>query len=389
MDEFTIFLAVGLLFIVLVFALLGPWGPFSEITVINASGQATTTTTTLPTQVPTQESRILIGPQSVEVWRTIDLDKINVSYGSYEHTVGVESKRLYNGALFGSNKLEIHAPVDLNNFVGAYIEFTVEDTNKYAPLLVKINDLPINKTRFSLGTYKIVLDNKLIDENNTIEFIPLSSTWKIWAPTVYDLRDIKFVYLTHYSQPSTVKFTVYQSEYENLVNKDGRLILDLDEHKGKLNIELNGHLIFSNETRTYQIIQFDQSYLQPGENQIRFYSEENSNIQGNARMLIYYYTTKENKFEHVFSISEGDYASLDVKKGKISFNVTDIVNDGGMAVLIEDSSGVEHTLGYQAVNPGVYTFYFNSTYCTEGYNKVIIRSVDNAAFWISDFKVEI
>ena len=236
MDEFVAFLIIGLVTIIVLFALFGPFGPYSEVTVINASKPIATTTTTIPLQ-PQEEGKILIGPQSVEVWRSIDLGKINVSYGSDERTVGIEQKRLYNGVLFGSDKLELNIPVDLTNFVGAYIEFTVEKTNKYAPLLIKFNGYTLNESKFSEGTYKFILNSSWVKENNKIEFIPLSSSWKIWAPTVYDLKDVKFVYQTTYSHPTTAKFTVYDNEYDNLANRDGRIILDLDEHKGVLNID--------------------------------------------------------------------------------------------------------------------------------------------------------
>ncbi len=386
MDEFIAFLIIGLVFIAVAFFALGPFSPYSETFVVNkTSGQ---TTTTLPsTEIPKTEGKFLIGPESIEVWRSIDLGKINVSYGNQENKITVERKKLFNGLLFGSNKLEIKAPVDTKNFVGAKLSFYVEKTNQYAPLMIKFNHHLLNKSIFSEGFYEFIINSSWVTEDNWIDFIPLSSSWKIWAPSVYELKDITFSFQTLYSLPTIKKFIVYDREYKNLANRYGKIILDLNEHKGVLKIDINGINVFSNSTKTYNQIYFDQSYLDSGENEIDFYSEENSKFSGNARILIYYYTTRENKLERTFSLSEDDYEKLKTTKGKIEFNITDIINPGGLSVTIEDSNGLVHNLGYRTVENGMYYFYFNQSDCRPGYNKVILRSVDNSTFWVNGFKI--
>ncbi len=388
MDEFTMFLVIGLIFIVLAFVFLGPWSHF-EITTINTSQENhTETTTTLPIITVNKEGK-LVGPQKVDVWRSFDLGKINVSYGSYEHVTGIEQKKIYNGVLFGSSKIEMNVDIDKENLLGGYVQFKVDDTNGYGPLIIKFNDLVLNKSRFAPGVYKIMIDKGMIEKSNKLEIEAGSSSWKIWAPTVYDLSGVKFVYLTHYSVPNTIKFTLYPDEYHNLEGKTGRLVLDLSEHKGTLNIDLNGKNIFRNETKTYQVISFNESMLLPGENEIQLYSEGNSLIQGDVRLIIYYTTERENQFEKTFFVSSDDFEKLNTTHGTIEFNVTSVINDGGMAVEIEDSDGNLHTVGYELTTPGMHVLYFNSTQCTEEYNKLLIKSVDSGTFWINDVSINI
>ena len=382
MDEFFGWLIVGLCIIAVALFFFGQPLQFPT-----DRGNATTTTTTIPA-IPEQHV-FFVGPQDITIWRSVEVGELNVSYASNEVKESVAEKHLFNGLMFGSNKLEISSNVDTKNLVGCYISFDVEKTNNYGTLCIKLNGNVINVSRFSTGRHKMLVNNSLVKRSNKIEFIPASSSWKIWAPTVYDLKDVEFVCQGLHSKSSKFSFTIYENEFNNLAGNEGRLVLDLTEHKGELRINLNGHEIFHGPTKAYDTIHFDQRYLKMGDNTIEFVSEVDSLFQGDARLIFYYNTTRENVAEKAFSLSNDEYDDLENEPASVTFNITNILTDGGFSLTIQDAEGVVHQLVYDAIREGNLTYSFNNTHCTPGYNIIRIKSVDDGAFYLKDFEVKI
>jgi len=379
MDEFVVFLVAGLMIIAVLFVLFG------QQPAIISPIKNVTTTTTIP-RIP-EVTLNLVGPKSVQVWRSVDLGEINVSYGSKETKNEITDKYLFNGLLFGSNRLDINFTVDTKNLVGAYLRFDVTKANNYGSLIVKVNDEIIKQGGFSVGEYQFLINKSIIKQDNKIEIIPTSSAWKIWAPTVYELSNIEFGYQSLSSKADKIYFNIYEDEFNNLAEIDGRIVLDLTEHKGKLNAVLNGNEIFFNETRSYQTIYFDQDILRLGSNSIEFVAETEGLFQGNVNLIFYYTTIQENYVEKVFSINQSEYKELNKNPGMIKFNITDILEQGGLSLTIQDATQKLYQIGYDTVRKGNYTYKFNTTQCSVGYNTLRIKSVDNSVFYIRDLEI--
>jgi|GEM_PF-2193510 len=389
MDQFTLLLITGLLIIALSFVFLGGLESYFEL----KENVTTTTTTTLAPSpvvpVTPGEGWILVGPENVEVWRVAKFGKINISYQAEEAKIEAGDKHLFNGLLFGSNRLEISASVDTENLIGAALKFDVEKTNRYGKLIIKVNGVVINESFFDVGSYTLLINRSLITPTTKIEIIPTSSTWKLWAPTVYDLKHVEFVVQSMHSKSKKFSFIIYDTESKNLHEKRGKITLDFENRRGTLRIVLNGHEIFNNVTqRSFTSIPFDQRYLKIGENVIEFSAGEDSAFYGDANLIFYYDTVRENRVEFPFYVNESVYERLNATDGIIRFNVTQVLADGGLSVSIKDSFGKEHTLGYAAVREGAYQFAFNSTHCSVGKNVLLINSVDDAVFYVNEIEVE-
>lgn len=395
MDEFYMFLIIGLLTIAAMLVLLVgdlavDFGTGSGIDYGgNRHTYRTTTTYRTDTTIIPAENEMLVGPQNVETWRSIKLGEINTSYLSAEKSTKVDYSYIYNGLLFGKTALAMGAEVDIGNFVGSFLRFTVDKYNGYGNLLIKFNDVTVANRKFEPGAHTIIIDKSLVNYTNRVEFIPSSSTWKLWAPNVYGIKDAEFVYQSHFAKSTSVSFNVYQEEASSLKNKMGRMVLDLDEHKGSLKVMLNGNEIFSGSVSGYQGFYFSEAGLRLGSNTVDFISEDNGDFLGTATMLIYYDTSVENEAEYDFVLNRTRYDTLDTSRGIISFNLTRVIRTGGYSMSIIDGYGDERMLAYDQAAERKISYYFNTSYCSVGKNTVRIRSIDGSVFYVKDLSVKI
>lgn len=391
MDEFYMFLIIGLLTIAAMLILLvGDFG--IDIGYYDTYGTTTTRTTTtyhtVTTSIPSN-AEMIVGVQNVETWRNIRLGKVNTTYSSNEIKTIAGDKYIVNGLLFGKTSIEMSAYTDKENFVGAYIRFDVERANNYGNLIIKFNGNVIENRKFVPGSYTININSSMIGESNSIELVPTSSSWRLWAPTVYSLKNVEFVYQTHYSKMTEIPFTIYQEEANSMIGKRGRITLDLGEHSGKLKILLNGNQVYYEGVSGYQSIYFDESNLKLGQNSIKFLAEDYGNFIGDASMLIYYDTLRDNDAVSDIIINQSNYNKLMNEWGIISFDVTRVTNPGGLSVSITDQNGRKSILAYDTLSAKNYYFFFNSSYLSLGKNTVTIGPVDNSVFYVKDFSINI
>lgn len=395
MDEFVVFLTVGLLMIAAM--LIAFTGGLGIMDIAGNSGNYGkyyydsrihyTTTSTIKTTEKGKE--FLVGPENVQTWRSIGPNKINASYLSGNSGYTVPDKYLFNGLLFGGNSLEISTDVDTSNVKGAYIKFDIDKTNGYGNLIIKINGNVITDKVLAIGTHTFIINGSMLSANNIIEAYPSSSFWRIWAPDVYYLKNFEFTIQSQYSKPSQIKFNVYGEEAGRLSYDKGRVLLDLQDHKGILKMNLNGNEIFSNQTSGYQAVYFDQKNLRYGENVLDLYAVENSAFEGTASIIFYYYTTRQNEFSIDFDVPQWRYNTLNSSYGSMRFNVTKIMSSGGISVSIENSKGVKTAQYYDTLKTKGYILLFNATQTSLGKNIVRIKPLDNSTFYVSNMSIEV
>ncbi len=396
MDEFFVFLTIGLLLIVAMVVI------FSGSIGLNIPGSSSygggyrgggyyygTTTTSTTILYIDNKTEYLIGTENVSLWRTIGPAKINASYLSGTSGYNVPEKYLFNGLLFGSNSLEISADMDIKDLVGAYVKFDIERANGYGGLVIKLNDQVISDKKLDVGTHTIFVNKSLIKESNSIEVYPTSSLWRMWAPDVYYIKNFEFSLQNQLSKPSHISFNVYQEEIDKLTIDRGRIMLDLQDHKGVLKIRLNGNDIFSDKTSGYQAVYFDQKNLKHGENSLDFYAQDNSTFEGAASLLFFYQTTRDNTITRDFEVTSDRYKYLNISYGAIRFNVTHVLTRGGIAVTVENKDGNRTAYFYDMLREQNYAMFFNATQVTVGANTVRIRPVDNATFYVSNISVQV
>ena len=255
-------------------------------------------------------------------------------------------------------------------------------TNSYAPLIVKVNDKLVEEKTYSLGDNEISVDESLINDTMMIQLFAVSSGWKIWAPTVYELNDINFVVKSYHQQPNEFKFSISEDEYNAF--KSGRIDLQLDENIGSLIAKLNNNILFSGITDDYNSIEFDQSSLRPEENTLSIEADVNSLFVGEANLIIFYEKMHENRLEQEFNLTEGEYNTLE--KGRISFDVVDVIESGGISVKITND-GEELFSEYLTAEERTYTLNFDKGDVKSGTNLLLIESIDDALFAIDDIEI--
>lgn len=331
---------------------------------------------------------LLVGKIERESWRVTRFDNINTSYYAGEVLKSLSDRRIYNGLLFGSNKVELEVSVDINETVGAYLSFFVNKTNSYGALIIKINDIVINNRKTPLGEHIFFLNTSILKEKNKIEIFAESSSWKIWAPTVYELRNIKFVSQELFAKESSYTFNIYDEEFKNLrKDKKGEIYLDLRERRGRLKISINSHEVFNDEVdRSTKTIYFDPSVLKEDKNEIEFTAIDGV-FEGFAELKFYFNTFDELKAERSFDISQYTYSKLHKNPGKIFFTIEELLAKGGISVIIKDSYGKENIIAYDIAKEGGYNYTFYSRHCSPGINKLIIRSIENSKFYVKDLEV--
>lgn len=325
----------------------------------------------------------LIGPEDIELHRTINVPDFDTTKLSYDKEYVVGDKVLQNGLLYGSDSLSYYFQVNKNNLQNAELRFQVDSTNQYGDLVIKLNGKTIVEDRLRSGLYEFQLNN--LSNENIIEFYSGSSGWKLWAPNSYSLKDIE-IHVSEYSQNREYfEFEVYEEEYQNITR--AKLLLYFDEIRGELTTKLNGYQIFDGKGKYAEEIQINSQYFVEGKNVMEFIPGNNSEYVGDGLLMIYYGVDQERKFQKTFDVSESKYDTF--THGYIEFDVDSIEQSGKMFVYIVDSDGQEHQIGRESVSTKGYTYMFEKSDIKPGENQVIIQSDGNSVFSVSDMTLDL
>jgi len=389
MNDFLLWLGIGIAMIVILFIFFGGAQIYLPSQPGYPRGYNQYPPEISPTTFPekSESGAVFVGAVTEEIWRNVEFRNISTVYKAVDVLKSLSDKRLYNGLLFGSNKLEINFDVDLDNTISTYLSFFVYDTNRYGSLIIKLNDYVINDKVLTTGNYIFSLNKTLLKDKNKIEMITRSSGWKIWAPSVYILKNIKITSQELYARKSEYKFNISDEEYNSLTKRQGRISLDLKEHSGKLSIRINDKEVFSGEMETaVKDIYFDQNVLKRWENKIEFIAED-GNFEGYGKLTFYYNKINYKTAEKEFFLSSYDYDNLHRSPGKIIFEVERVINPGGFAVLIENENKRVYQVAYGIIEEKKYEYNLYPHLCFAGYNKVIVKSVDNSSFYIKNLNI--
>lgn len=367
MDDFLVFLAAGMFVVVaMLFVFSGiqftdstsmPGGEFREF-------------------INTSDIIGVVGPVGVDTVKLIDIGMINISYIKDTRTIGLGPKDIYSGLLFGSSSTRYTLPeADSLDII-----FTVDRTNSYAPMQIKVNDEIVAEERFTEGEHKISVDKALLSPINTVEISVFSSSWRIWAPTMYRLSEIKFVVKSFSQKSSEFAFSL-EKEYNTF--KAGKIDMVLDENIGTFIAEMNGKAVHSDIVNDYQSISFDKTAL--GKNNILLLKAGlNSKFLGRAALKINYVAEKENILVFPFNVTESDYNRF--ATGLVEFKVVSVSRKGGINVRIEKDT-LPLMNEYDSVAEKTYTFTLKKANVRPGVNSLIIKSVDNAIFSVKGVQV--
>jgi hypothetical protein len=374
MDEFIMSLVGGLLILALLFAFFGgtQYTP-QDITLIGRQ----------PIVQNLTHNATVIGPSSEVVQRSFTTD-IDVSFKNETNVYRAESKRTFNGLLFGSAGIRFSIQ-DARGLETVTLRFNVTNTNNYAPLVIEVNNKVEARQNFNVGRHEVRIDVKGVNETVIVDITPGSSNWRLWSPAVYDLDEIELETQSYYSKFNEFSFELFD-EYDEF--REAKIVINATRFDGKLVVEMNGEEIFHDLISGYKTILFNKSVLRRGTNHVLFRAEKGSDIRGSATIYVFYQSGEESFVEKTFTLYTPQYVNF--QKGTVRFYVEDVMHPntpGAVSVKITCDNQTTYT-GYETARLGSYSFEFGKINVCEGVNTVRIGSLDGAVFAVRDVTVE-
>ena len=283
--------------------------------------------------------------------------------------------------LFGSDSIKYD--ISGKNVEDLEIRFNILKTNSYAPLVMTVNDNVVNKKIYNSGEVTVSVDKSMLSDQMTIELYAESSAWKIWAPTFYELDNVRFVVKSIASSSYDLQFSVPQDILNSF--SGGRIDMELTENTGVLIAELNGKKLHDDTLPDLKTIKFNKTKLM-ADNTLKLTTGESSQFSGIAKILIFYTTPLENTLLVPFNVSAKQLKALGT--GEISFDIVEVSSDGGFALKIKGNETTRMTK-YGTAELGDYSYSFDNTSVIQGTNVVSIESLDNAVFYVEDLEVKL
>ena len=263
------------------------------------------------------------------------------------------------------------------------ISFSIDKTNGYAPLVIKVNGREVKRDVLPRGNYELSIDNEFLSNEMDIEIYPESSSWKFWAPTVYELSSINIATESFNERPYVFNFDL-SDKFTTF--KSGRMNINLFENKGKLMVIVNNNTIFDDAPGNYQNVEFYRESVVDGLNVLELRASEGSNFIGNAVLAIKYTSTQENKISQIFEVTNNTYNQF--LNGEISFDITDVSQEGGVQISIENDNGKTFTK-FENAQSQRFTYDLNITNIAKGTNNLVIESLGGAVFAVKNVRVSV
>ncbi len=379
MDNFLKWLIVGLTLLFFIYLMSGIKTDISSLSPVQQN------VTSPPTTSVFNQSSGYVGSEDVVAAKTFWVRNFNTSKDVDNQIFSYYDTSVYNGLLFGKKYIVMTAHPDLNNYVSSSIDFTVSDTNRYGALKIMVNDFIVGEDVYDVGSYSIPIKKKWLANETKIIFYPESSSWRMWAPTLYNISGASFIVKRYYERPFVFKF--------NLTNdaksvSRAQIKINLVAAKGNINVFFNGDLVYNGSPQTNSLsVNVPKDKVKIGENEVKFLSENNGEYEGSAFIDVDYITTAVRQVEKDMYFDGNDYDYLRYEPGRVSFQIVRTYSDGGYDLEIINSNGVV-TKKFGKAEPGFYSYELPQGVVTIGNNRFIVKSVDGASFDVFGFDVE-
>ena len=372
MDNFTLFLLIGIG--VLVMALVLSTAMDSRFTTALEPGGHVVTSAS--------DEIFAVGPENVETFVPYHMT-FNVSNLNAATARDLGFARVFSGLLFGSDSLRYRVTSEEQESMK--IMFTVSKTNSYGAMAIKVNGKEVVHSVLPAGDYSFVVGKELLSKETDVEISAESSSWKIWAPTVYELSNVQIEANAFSERSYAFKFDL-TGKYETF--RRGKINLNLLENKGSLTVTLNGKEIYNDIPGNAQNVEFYGEAVKDGTNTLEFRASPSSSFVGNGVLAVTYTARQENKIAQLFNVTNGTFGLGAFGGGSVRFDIVDVSKPGGMAVKITNSKGATFA-AFETATAGVRTYQLNATNVVPGSNILIIESVDGAVFTVRNIRISV
>ncbi len=335
-----------------------------------------------------------VGTREVEDLRHIYLMRkpFKISYVTEKKSFIQEDELTVKNGILESkeyNKIFSLTEDDLNKMKSVSLLGEVYDTNLYGRLIFGLNGKEIFSEPLKTGeSFEIPIDISFFSEDNEFLVTSESSGWRMWAPTVYKLRNLELK--SDFVGTVSQSFNFYVGEKETPVNL-GRIIINFDEIEGdgKLFVNVNGVNVFSDTPRFIQWIDFED-IIREGDNLIEMSSERGTEFTArDAEIIIFWDREASEELEMNFYLTGSQHRRL---PGEIKFKIEKIFETPtSLVATVENPDGDKHSLVVQGVldEGNTISLRLPKNYAGVGENKVIFSVTGSGGYTISDFHVDL
>lgn len=342
----------------------------------------------------TAPSGEFVGTKEVEDLRhiTLSLKPFKVSYITERKSfIELESVDIRSGLLSTTDYTRTFELTedDLNKLSTATLSGKIEGTNMYGKLLIGLNGQPIYSNFLSPGeSFDVDVDNSFFLQQNNFLVTAESSGWRLWAPTVYLVKNL--VLKSDFTGEVSQSFDFHLKEEETPVNLV-RIILKFDEISGSGNliVRLNGNTVFNDVPGLVQWIDIEGNVTE-GKNTIEMVSDKDTEFTvSSAEVIVFWTRQASEELEVEVSLSASQYNRL---PGEIKFKVEKVFgNPTSLVATIENPSGEKHSIAVQGILEEGKTITVNlpKNYAGVGKNRVIFSVTGSGGYTLSDFRVSV
>lgn len=267
MDELYAFLFAGLFIILLLFVFFG--GAHVDVDgSYNSSGGAISEGNDLD-------------------WKEIELGDLISEECTVHSTQLLDSSfSVQNGVLFGSTDYERTFGLDremVENQNNATLSFEIDDTNNYGELSLSLGNETFFYQNALRGEHLVELPK--LSEENILRVSTKSSSWRIWAPSKYQISNLTLDVSYSSKEVPFVEFDlpyyVYNSFYRGELRFDSVTSADIS-------VILNGFEVYtSSNCYGDTTVTLARSDVVPEENTIEIISEDDYRLE-QATLYLYY-----------------------------------------------------------------------------------------------------
>ncbi|MCD6368069.1 MAG: hypothetical protein J7L45_03225 [Candidatus Aenigmarchaeota archaeon] len=385
--EFTKVFIIGLTLLIGFYVIFGGFG-----FVPTGSYSYTPSTRNIVHIVEPSSGEIFIGNVNVE-----DFKKFNLNEKPFVVSRTLEKKSLVsfrdfwvkNGLFRRKDYKRVFTLTDdqLKKLRNSTIHVHVNDTNLYGRLIIYLNnELLFSGILESGDDIDIPVEKNLLKKKNELVVMAESSTWRIWAPTVYIL-DLDFISEFFGETSQKFSFTVPKSIKSV---KYSRLILDVSNVKGsgRLIVRLNSKTVFNGTPKSRQWVEFNDT-VKCGENTIEMLPGGDVTFEiENAQLIIFWDRSANESMEMSFHVSGSQYSTL---PGRIIFRIGKIFGSpSSLQGEIVGTDGQSHKLLIQGVieEGKTLSIALPKSFVGVGDNKLILSVSGDGGLTISDIMIE-
>ncbi len=223
------------------------------------------------------------GKELVTVSKAFEFGDFKATFVKGTKTHDLADKEIYNGVFFGENKIKYH--FEAPEIEETTVKFTVARSNNLGPLSVWVNGQLVEQRNYAVGEYTVKVPKEFLNDSMTVEISAMSSLWQIWAPNLYDVRDVNIIVKSFAFEP--VDFELALGE-EYITFQEGRIEFSLEENVGRMAVLVNDKEIFSDYARNEQSVVFKKEDMKVGTNKIRIVPSLGSRFLGTVRAVVFY-----------------------------------------------------------------------------------------------------